>query len=36
VVGSWLLVGFSCALLAIYLMLHTRELELILSWLTSS
>ena len=35
-VGSWLLVGLSCALLAVYLILHTREVGLILAWLRPS
>ena len=35
-IGSWVLVGVSCSLLVLYLILHTREIGLILAWLASS
>ena len=35
-VGSWLLVGLSSSLLAVYLVLHAREIGLILAWLAPS
>lgn len=34
--GSWLLVGLSSSLLAVYLVLHAREIGLILAWLRAS
>jgi hypothetical protein len=34
-VRSWLLVGLCCSLLVVYLILHAREVTLILAWLAS-
>jgi hypothetical protein len=34
-VSSWLLVVVSCSLLVLYLVLHAREIRLILAWLGS-
>lgn len=35
-IGSWVLVGVCCSLLVLYLILHTREIGLILAWLAPS